>query len=168
MAQKIYLLTGLPGSGKSTWSRNVAENPNIIIICEDNIRLMLKGKYVFDPLYEPLVKEIAEAAFNDALMAGFDIILDEVYYTKALRAKSIDQIKNHTLPTELEIICVWFTENQNNLRYRMKESRGYSDLKWEEVITTMSQNFEIPTLDEGFDDIIEIPFKEAAPSPCEI
>lgn len=168
MAQKIYITVGLPGSGKSTWSKGMAKDENIVIICMDNIRLMLKGDYIFDPIYEPLVAEITRGALNDALMAGFDVIIDETHETKKLRASSIGQVKNHPLPAQPEMVCVWFTETENNLQYRMREARGYSDLKWAQVLESKSEKFEKPSRDEGFDVVMEIPFGDIMPSPCDI
>ena len=167
MAQTVYVNVGLPGSGKSTWARETAKDTDIIIICKDNIRNMLKGEYIFDPIYEPLVAEITSTAFNDALMAGFSIILDETHITRQHRINCIERIRNHTMPVQPEIICVWFTEDENNLEYRMREARGYSDIKWAEVLDKMVANFQKPTKKEGFDEIIKIPFGSIMPSPCE-
>lgn len=168
MAQRIYITVGLPGSGKSTWARETARDNDTIIICKDNIRHMLKGEYIFDPVYEPLVAEIVMAALNDALMAGFSIILDETHITKQHRIDTIERIRNHIMPIQPKIICVWFTEDENNLGYRMREPRGYSDIKWAEVLDKMVEKFQKPFKKEGFDEIIKIPFGEIMPSPCDI
>lgn len=37
----LYILTGLPGSGKSTWAK---ENlPNAVVVCKDTIREEICG-----------------------------------------------------------------------------------------------------------------------------
>jgi predicted kinase len=168
MEQKIYITVGLPGSGKSTWARETAYDNDTIIICKDNIRNMLKGDYIFDPVYEPLVAEIVAAAFNAALIAGFNIILDETHITRQHRVNSIERAKSRTLPTAPKIICVWFTEDENNLEYRMREPRGYTDIKWAEVLDKMVGRFQKPLKKEGFDEIIKISFGSIMPSPCDI
>jgi len=62
---------------------------------------------------------------------------------------------------KIKIIYVWFTEIQKNLENRMKSPRGYERYQWEEVINGMISNFEEPTEDEGYDEILKInPFKD--------
>jgi predicted kinase len=158
MAQKIYIMVGFPGSGKSTWAKEMAKDPETVIICKDVIRHMFKGEYLFDASYEPLVAEIAQAAFNNALMAGFNVIIDETHITKDSRARCFAKINEHPLPINPEIICVWFTEEENNLEHRMRQPRGYTDLKWTEVIDMMKKKFEKPSKKEGFTEIIKVPF----------
>lgn len=165
MVQTIYITVGFPGSGKSTWAWKTAKDSDTIIICKDNIRFMLKGDYVFDPSYEPLVTEIATATFNSAFIAGFNIIIDEEHITKKHRADTIEKIKNFTLSIEPKIICAWFIENKRNLEYQMKDPRGYSDIKWAEVIEKMTKEFQKPTKREKFDEIIKIPFESIMPMP---
>jgi len=128
---------------------------------------MIKNEYIFDPVYEPLVAEITKTAFYDSLMAGFDVILDETHITRKKRRRCFDLLMDHPLPMFPQIICVWFTEDEKNLEYIMREARGYSDLKWAEVITSMKLSFEAPSIKEGFSEIKKIPFGTIGPKPCE-
>lgn len=162
---KVYLLVGLPGSGKSTWSKKFAkENSSTVIVNRDAFRTMIKDEYTFDFRYEPFIKELANKALYCALDHGLDVIVDETHI-KADRRKEIIRVINdfetsygliNTDHGKTQAICVWFTETQRNLENRMMDARGYDRQKWEEVIEGMRANFEPPTIDEGYDEIMKI------------
>lgn len=163
---KVYLLVGVPGSGKSTWSKKFAkENPDTIIVNRDAFRTMIKDEYIFDFRYEPFIKQLANDALRCALDRGLNVIVDETHIKSARRKEIIKVVRDfessygliNTEYGKTKIICVWFTEMQRNLENRMMNARGYDRQKWEEVINGMKANFEPPTeKDEGYDDIIKI------------
>lgn len=73
---KLIITRGLPASGKSTWAKQwVLEDPeHRVRINQDDIRLML-GKY-WVPSREKLVQHIQEEALIEALLRGYDIVID--------------------------------------------------------------------------------------------
>jgi predicted kinase len=156
MKDTVYLLCGLPGSGKSHWaSQQAEENENFIIINRDKIREMFKGKYTYDKTIEKFVKfscEYLTLCCYD-LFSGFTAIIDETNITKAKRKLWIDLLLEDS---DIDIICVYFSLKEGNFERRMKDHRGLSKETWEEVINNMKKDFEEPTLDEGFKGIIEI------------
>ena len=154
MVQRIYMTVGLPGSGKSTWCRKKAEDKNVIIINKDAIRRMIKGQYIFDYLYEPFIESVSNSILGQALMTGFDI--DETNITKEKRKNLIEKIYSYTSASELEVICVWFTENRNNLINRMSNARGYTQERWSEVIEKMRKEFCEPSIEEGFTAVMKV------------
>jgi tRNA uridine 5-carbamoylmethylation protein Kti12 len=155
---KIYLTIGLPGSGKSTWSKAfAAKNENVLIVNRDKFREMFKGEYIFDYQYEQPIKEIAEHAVNTFLDCGYDVIIDETNLSRKMRWSWINCIDDGYF--NLEIIAVVFTERTNNLEYRMKDSRGFTIDKWLEIIEKMRKIYEEPTDDEHFNEIWHVPFE---------
>lgn len=84
---KLIITRGLPASGKSTWAKQwVLEDPeHRVRINQDDIRLML-GKY-WVPSREKLVQHIQEEALIEALLRGYDIVIDNTN----LNEKVLDQ-----------------------------------------------------------------------------
>ena len=153
----VYLTCGLPGAGKSTWSIKKAESDaSVVILSKDVFRSMIKGTYVFDTLYEPMINELTESSIYHILDSRFNLIIDEINLNPTMRTKWLGIVDE----TEIKVrkVCVWLTETQTNLENRLKDPRGYDAEKWAEVIDHMRVRFIPPTLDEGFDEIIQIPF----------
>lgn len=75
---KLILCQGISGSGKTTYAKQWAEEDPLhrIRLNYDDIRCML-GKY-WVPEREQLVKKIFETALDDAMFAGYDIIIDNM------------------------------------------------------------------------------------------
>jgi predicted kinase len=153
----VWILVGIPGAGKSTWAKEKAKDGNTIIISRDDLRYMIKGEYIFDMRYEPLIKEMSRSMIADAMRAGFDIIIDETNITKRQRTEIIEFVKdNEDFDDFASIIAVVFEEKENNLENRMREPRGLSRDLWESVINKMKDNWEDITDDERFVKIINI------------
>src|SRR5438876_1120917 len=74
---RLYVLVGLPGSGKSTYARR--ELPGVARISLDDLRMMMSG-VAYDARYEPLVAEAAAAALEALLRRarewGCDLVFD--------------------------------------------------------------------------------------------
>jgi predicted kinase len=151
---KLYILVGLPGSGKSTWTKKqVNKEPKTVVVNKDAIRIMLNsGKYVFDQEKEDLVKNIASKIAEFSLdKVKCNVIIDECNITRAKREKYVRIGREFGA----EIIFVHFPENESNLQYRMKDPKGISLEKWNEVIEKMKLSFEyINDYEEDFDELI--------------
>lgn len=88
---KLILTQGISGSGKTTWAKKwVEEDPtHRIRLNYDDIRCML-GKY-WVPEREPLMKKIFDTALDDAMFAGYDIIIDNM---SNLNPKHVEEYKS--------------------------------------------------------------------------
>jgi predicted kinase len=153
---KVFILTGLIGAGKSTWAREYIKNSEkVIIINRDSIRKMLNGDiYVYNINLEALVRSIARETLSHSLDYGVDIIIDETNITKQKRQSWINLIRENNKDTE--IVCVYCSEKEKNLERRKKDDRGISFEIWEKVYKHMLETFEEPTTNEEFDEIIEV------------
>jgi tRNA uridine 5-carbamoylmethylation protein Kti12 len=148
----VYILCGLPGSGKSTWSQKKVKEEDAIIISNDCFRSMLTGSYLYNEKYERLIYESSYFVLVSALKMGFGVIYDEINITKLDRAEVISVIES--LQPHCKIICVRFKDRDDCLDRRMQDSRGISRERWSVIISEMKGKFEEPDLSERFDQIV--------------
>ena len=147
----LYLLCGIPASGKSTWVKQHAK-PNTIVISRDEIRLSMLGE---DDDYFSHEKDVRKEVYrqaNAALMAGKNVIIDQTSVSKASRALILSYIYAadsfgviyFDVPFE---VCV----ERNN--QRDKESRSFVP---KIAMTRFYKQFEKPTIKEGFSTIVKV------------
>ena len=76
---KVELLVGIPGSGKSTYARQVvAKDPmNWVRINNDDLRAMMNGS-VWGQDYEKMVTDARNYLIRDALKRGKNVIIDNL------------------------------------------------------------------------------------------
>lgn len=75
---KLILTRGLPGSGKSTWAKElVAANPDVVRVNRDNLRFEHYGKYVISKKQEREITKIQQSRVREALSSGRDVVVDD-------------------------------------------------------------------------------------------
>jgi predicted kinase len=145
--QKVYILCGASGSGKSHWARNKAEkDSNVLIVNKDSLRTMLFGSYGYNSEVEKMVQKIANHSLELALMNGYSVIIDETNLTLDKRVSWAALAECfHT-----ESVLVEFTTDSpdRNIERRMTDSRGVSKDRWREVIEGQCEQYEKPSQDE--------------------
>lgn len=95
--QFLYILRGLPASGKSTWARiQAVEDKNTIIVNRDKIREMLKGDYKLFPFgskLEELVTVIETKSIKEGLLRYHNVIIDSTGFR--FNQKDYDFVLDH-------------------------------------------------------------------------
>lgn len=88
---KIIICQGLPASGKTTMAKEwVSEDPtHRVRFNRDDIRNMLGTYWV--PSREGLINSIYDSFMNEAMLAGYDIVIDNMN----LNDKTIKEIKEY-------------------------------------------------------------------------
>lgn len=143
---KFIMLVGLPGCGKSTLAKQLAEVENAEVFSSDAYRLKLFGdensqqnnNLVFDTLYTDL---------TTTLISGKSVILDATNINYKSRAKALSRIVGIdcykiaiVLPVPLDV-CV----AQDACRNRTVDKS---------VIEKFISKFEYPQKFEGFDEVV--------------
>lgn len=151
MKQKhLYLLSGIPGSGKSTWAD---KQPNATIVSRDKIRfsLLKEGDEYFSK--ENQVKTAFIKAVQDALNRGDEAIyVDATHLNKFSRDWLLDRL---ILPSDYDINCVCFVVPLSTCIERNNQRTGRAVVP-ESALRDMWNRFVLPDKTERFDHIYTI------------
>jgi predicted kinase len=148
---KLYVLVGVPASGKTTWIKDQIWALGLTIVStdafvEDYARSQGKTySEVFDE-YMPTAVELMSEQVIRARELGHDIIWDQTSTTIATRAKKL-----RMLPDYYAIAIVFRTPDRATLDERLNSRPG--KLVPSHVVDGMINNWEEPTEDEGFKEI---------------
>jgi predicted kinase len=148
---RVYVLIGVPGSGKSTWVQNQAWAQDCVYVSTDTwVELEAKRQgrtysEVFEE-YMPKAVNIMSAQVIDARDQGRDIIWDQTSTTITSRRR-----KFNMLPDYEHIAVVFRCPDVDDLTRRLLSRPG--KLIPVDVLHDMIKNFEVPTEEEGFKEI---------------
>lgn len=148
---KCYQMIGVPGSGKSTWIRNQDWALGLTIVSTDTFveqHAQAQGQtynQVFDH-YMPRAVDLMVQQVVSAREHGHDIIWDQTSTTVASRAR-----KFCMLPDYQHVAVLFHTPEPVELARRLASRPGR--IIPHAVILSMLQNWQVPTLAEGFGEI---------------
>ena len=149
--KKLYVLVGVPGSGKSTWVKNQKWADQCVVVSTDEFvedyakECGQTYSEVFDDYMPTAVKLMADKVVR-AREAGKDIIWDQTSTSIATRAKKL-----RMLPDYYKIAVVFNKPDDEELKRRLA-SRPGKNVPWA-VIDQMWGSWEDPTEEEGFNEI---------------
>jgi len=148
---KLYMLVGVPGSGKSTWVENQNWAKDCAVISTDRwveLEAERTGKTYSEIFQEYMPKAVELMAIQVELARdkGLDIIWDQTSTTIHTRAK-----KFRMLPEYYAIAVVFRIPEPDELQKRLASRPG--KVIPSEVLQSMIDRWEEPTEDEGFKEI---------------
>jgi predicted kinase len=148
---KLYILVGVPGSGKSTWVSDQDWSKDCAYVSTDiHVEAYAKeqGKTYSEVFveYMPMAIGLMAEEVVEAREAGKDIIWDQTSTTVKSRAR-----KFNMLPDYYAIAVVFKTPEHTELMRRLM-SRPGKEIP-DHVIYSMIGSWEEPTLEEGFKEI---------------
>ena len=148
---KLYILIGVPGSGKSTWVNNQKWAKDCVVVSTDEFvedyakECGLTYSEVFDDYMPTAVKLMADKVVR-AREAGKDIIWDQTSTSVVSRER-----KFKMLPEYYAIAVVFKRPEDEELKRRLASRKG-KNVPWN-VIENMWGSWEDPTIEEGFKEI---------------
>lgn len=144
----FYMTVGLPGSGKSTYAKRLAETPGTKVHSSDSIRAELTGDENNQDINE-LVFKTLHRRVKDDLRAGFDVIYDATNIKWQKRKSFLSELFALKIP-DLNTVCLFFVVPVETC-IEMQASRDRQVP--EAVIRRMHTNIDIPMYCEGWGDI---------------
>ena len=139
---RLYMLIGIPGSGKSTWAKEKAETDSNIAICSSDAMRKERGlaeddKTIFVDLHNKILQLLKD---------GKDVIYDATNINRKRRMNFLQ-----TLPENIKKIAVLFIVDPRLCKERQMIRERIVP---EKVIDKMLLGFQLPGKYEGFDDIV--------------
>lgn len=142
---KLYLLIGLPASGKSTLAEKISKSEDAEIVSSDNIRKELYGDENIQGDNNKVFKILQERIIN-GLKNNKNMIYDATnisYKTRMVFLQKLNKL-------DVEKIAVMVATPYEECLIRNAQRKRKVP---EEVIKRMYHNFYVPQYFEGFDDI---------------
>lgn len=149
MKQKtVFLLCGIPGSGKSTWAR-AHLSPTTEWISRDNVRFSIvrEDEEYFsheEEVFDTFIAYINQTLENPKVDV---IIIDATHISKGARRKVLSRIHKQNI---FELNCVWFDVSLDTCLARNHLRTGRKRIP-ETAIANMYKSKTYPSKDEGFD-----------------
>lgn len=144
----LYIMCGLPGSGKSTWIKNHIK-PGTAVISRDAIRFSLLGENDAYFSKEKLVEQTMYDWVNGSLSDGRDVVLDQTSTSLYARRKILKNITGYD-----KIGIIWVKTPFEEALKRNDGRKGRAYVPYSSMLS-MRDNFIEPSLDEGFDFIFK-------------
>lgn len=152
---KFYVLVGVPGSGKTTWVNQQSFNSDHTVYVSTDMFVEQYAQQVGKTYTEVFAECMPQAIDKmmdlvlDAIENRYDIVWDQTSTSVASRVKKLKYV-----PEGYEKIAVVFPTPELEL-HRVMLNRPGKEIP-DEIVQNMIARFEMPTLAEGFDKVIEV------------
>lgn len=149
--RKLYLMVGCAASGKSTFLKNHSFEGTTEIISRDKIRFsLIKDDELYFSKEKEVWREFVKRA-KESLKTNDNTVLDATHIDKASRFKILTALA----PALKDIyVCAIVLPRTLETLLKQNNQRSGRCCVPESVIKKMYERFTIPSLEEGFDEII--------------
>jgi predicted kinase len=153
----VYLMVGIPGSGKSTWiQEKIKETNNAVIVSTDgHIEKHAKSQNkAYNEVFHGYIKTATNKMvqdLNDALYKEKNIFYDQTNLGAKTRRWKLSQI-----PSSYKKIAVVFKVSDEILNETNEKRKEFGRALPDGAFAHMKDSFEDVSQDEGFDEIIVV------------
>lgn len=161
MKKKCYILIGLPGTGKSHWTKNIL-NDTYEVLSTDDLVEEFANQYsmTYDMVFSCLGLDGFEKTYKKNLQNAIENKKNLVIDRTNLTLKSRKRITS-ALPKFYEINYILFPYDENLQKEMVKKRELSGKIISQETIATMINTYTPPSYQEKVDNIyvIKIPYK---------
>ena len=149
----LYMLIGVPGSGKSTWlaTQPFDWNKTVVLSTDNYIERVAEsqGKTYSDTFKSAIgaANQHLANALADAIAVGHDIVWDQTNTSAKARAAKLKLVPAHYK----KIAVVFGTPDEKEHQRRLGSRPG--KFIPPDVVASMIKNLQMPTKGEGFSEI---------------
>lgn len=158
MAKTVYVLCGLPGSGKTTWTHKTFHGEVAVVSSDDIIQEIARDKgTTYNDEWSKYVKAASQMCWDN-----YDRFVSEGYETIVVDRTNVSA-KSRTIPflrakyypkQKYRFVAVVFPKPPEE-EWKRRLNRPGKTIP-QAALDSMSRKFEYPTIAEGFDEIIEV------------
>lgn len=158
MKPTLIMLVGLPGTGKSTWIRDQGfwdrwDSADTMVLSTDNfIESVASGEGKTYSEVFPMAIKAAEKNLEEgleyAIQTDMNIVWDQTNLSVSSRKKKLRKIPAHYR----KVAKVFLPTDEHEAWLNSPERAGKVIPK--NVLDSMQATFQMPTVDEGFDEVI--------------
>jgi predicted kinase len=149
----LYVLIGLPGSGKSHWAQTTADRIGAIVVGSDEVRAEFQARGQNPHDGDAVFAEVERRA-RAYLQSDRSVILDATHYQQRYRTYAINLARQLRIPC----VAIWFdtslAEALQRNGWRTGDRFGEQRVP-DHVIRDMAARFDPPGRDE-FDRVVTI------------
>jgi len=152
--KELIILVANIGGGKSTITKKYQKN-GYIVISRDTLRYAIGGgNYIFNYDHESIIFRTEFYMLEAFMEIGANIVVDEVNINKLMRLRYINLAKDYGYKVKCHLLPKLTMKESVNRRIKCPHG-DYTRKVWENIWKNFNNQYEKPTLSEGFDEIIK-------------
>ncbi len=151
----VILLIGPTLSGKSTWIRN--NYPDVNVISRDEIVMEVAGTRDYNKAFQTVDQKLVDKVLSERLTEANSTKNSTIVDMTNMVSKRRKQTLNY-FDSDFYKVAVVFPILSDEEYEKRNIDRNAKENKWipPQVIKSMINSFEMPTTEEGFDNIISL------------
>lgn len=149
----VIVLAGPPMSGKSTWIKE--NHPDTEVISRDEILMEVYGSRNYGEAYKNVdqnkVDKILKERISEYAREGRNVILDMTNLSKKVRRRNLAHYGKKYTKVAVAFPILPMEEYKRRNEFRKEEENKNIPIH---VLLNMIKIYAMPTIDEGFDEVI--------------